>query len=158
MVRVRQGLIFLLSLLLCAAFPLVSGNRVFLLVTSSQCQASLLKVWLLPSPERTKCRRVGLAALLPTQGWCRQWVLLGEAAPSGNSQQPTRLGLWMNSSQSKFAFCKRQNGHQSHVHLVVPNGLLSFALSTLSMPAADLGYTSRSCCLYWEKENKFICF
>ena len=150
----RQGLIFLLSLLLCSAFPLVSGNMVFLLVTSSQCQASALKVWLLSSQGRTKHWRAGLAALLLTQGWCRQWVLLGEATPPGNSQQLTGSGLCINGSQSKFAFCKRQNGHQSHVHLPVRNRLQPFTLPTFSMPAADLGYTSRSCCLFKEKRRK----
>lgn len=61
----------LLSLLLCSTFPLVLGNTVVFLVTSSQCQASVLEVGLLPSWERTKRWRVGLAALLPAQGGCR---------------------------------------------------------------------------------------
>lgn len=152
----REAKSRLLPLFLCSTFPLVLGNMVVFLVTSSQCQASVLEVWLFPSLERTKRWRVGLAALLPARGGCRQWVLLGEATPSGNSQQLTCSGFCINGNQSKFVFCKRQTGHWSHVHLPVPNRLSPFALTTLSMPAADLGYTSRSCCLYREKRKKLL--
>lgn len=60
----NQGVVSLLSLLMCSTFPLVSHNVLVLLVTS-QCQASVLKLWLLPSQEKTEHLRVGDAALLP---------------------------------------------------------------------------------------------
>lgn len=114
-----------------------------------QSPSSVLQVWLLPSQEGTKHRRIVLPALLLTQGWCRQWVLFGGAVPPGNSQQLPCSSFCIKGSQSKFAFYKRQSGHQSRVHAAVPSRWLPFAL-----PGADLDYTSRSCCLCREKKGK----
>lgn len=103
-------------------------------------------VWLLPPQEGTK-HRIVLAVFLLTQGWCRQWVQFGGAAPAGNSQQLPFSSFCI--SQSKFAFYKRQKGHQGCVHAAVPIRWLP-----LVSPVADLGYTSRSCCCCREKKKK----
>lgn len=72
-------------------------------------------------------------------------VLLGCSAPTNFTAFQTILCL----VQLKCNFLLRQSGHQSHVHAAVPKRWLPFVL-----PAAGLGYTSWSCCLYREKKKK----